>query len=160
MALPFRLFLPSDVRQAICPRDLRPDRGTSGQLLFLCESPLLVRGPIATQFAESMVPILEGDRRLSRPPPTGVGRPTSCCRLFCGLLRQCRSATIPYGRPNSGFLGASFRVRLRIRKTRGTLWQRWRSALSMWSIVDLWLPGPEYATSRASTKRVEPGKHW
>jgi hypothetical protein len=51
---------------------------------------------------------------------------------ICGMLNSMRDpATIPHGRSNSGCPGASFRLRLRIRHTRGTVWRRWRSALSV-----------------------------
>jgi hypothetical protein len=45
------------------------------------------------------------------------------------MPRRRTSAIIPYGCPNRGGPGASFRLRLRIRKPRGTFWRRWRTAL-------------------------------
>jgi len=64
-------------------------------------------------------------------------------RRFWWCLLRPLPATIRYGRQNSDCPGTSLRLRLRIRKTRGTLWQCWRCSLSVCGMVKPWLLKPE-----------------
>ena len=63
--------------------------------------------------------------------------------------------TNPHGRPNSACPGASFRLRLRIHKTRGTLWQSWRSALFVRAMVQPCLPGLKGAAITVGRRKAQ-----